>query len=45
MAPEGIGIHHERHREHALAIGERLGIYRDYPVSKRLHVSIRADLD
>jgi 3-methyladenine DNA glycosylase AlkD len=30
----GIGIHHEKHRKRALAIGEKLGVYRDYPVSK-----------
>lgn len=30
----GIGIHHPEHRARALAIGEALGIYRDYPVSK-----------
>jgi 3-methyladenine DNA glycosylase AlkD len=30
----GIGIHFARHRKRALAIGEKLGIYRDYPVSK-----------
>lgn len=30
----GIGIHFPKHREHAIAIGEKLGIYRDYPVSK-----------
>ncbi len=30
----GIGIHFPEHRERALAIGEKLGIYRDYPVSK-----------
>ncbi|MES2521724.1 MAG: DNA alkylation repair protein [Gemmatimonadota bacterium] len=30
----GVGIHHAQHRARALAIGERLGIYRDYPVSK-----------
>lgn len=30
----GIGIHHERFRQRAMAIGEKLGIYRDYPVSK-----------
>jgi hypothetical protein len=30
----GIGIHFPKHRERAIAIGERLGIYRDYPVSK-----------
>lgn len=29
-----IGIHHAAYRERALQIGERLGIYRDYPVSK-----------
>lgn len=26
-----IGIHHPEHRARALAIGEKLGIYRDYP--------------
>ena len=30
----GIGIHHAEHRARAIAIGERLAIYRDYPVSK-----------
>jgi 3-methyladenine DNA glycosylase AlkD len=30
----GIGIHFAKHRKRALAIGEKLGIYRDYPVSK-----------
>jgi 3-methyladenine DNA glycosylase AlkD len=29
-----IGINHPEHRDRAMAIGERLGIYRDYPVSK-----------
>lgn len=29
-----IGIHFADHRERALAIGETLGVYRDYPVSK-----------
>lgn len=29
-----IGIHHPEHRERALAIGEKHGVYRDYPVSK-----------
>lgn len=29
-----IGIHHPAHRKRAIAIGEALGIYRDYPVSK-----------
>ncbi len=30
----GIGIHFAEFRERALVIGEALGIYRDYPVSK-----------
>lgn len=30
----GIGIHSEAHRARALAIGEKLGVYRDYPTSK-----------
>ena len=30
----GIGIHFPKYRERAIAIGETLGIYRDYPVSK-----------
>ena len=30
----GIGIHFPKHRTRALAIGETLGVYRDYPVSK-----------
>jgi len=29
-----IGIHFSKHRKRALAIGEKLGVYRDYPVSK-----------
>ena len=29
-----IGIHHPGFRPRAIAIGEKLGIYRDYPVSK-----------
>lgn len=29
-----IGINHPTYRERALSIGERLGIFRDYPVSK-----------
>ena len=29
-----IGIHHPTHRARALAIGETLGVYRDYPTSK-----------
>lgn len=30
----GIGIHFPTHRKRAIAIGEKLGIYRDYPVSR-----------
>jgi 3-methyladenine DNA glycosylase AlkD len=30
----GIGIHFPEHRKRAIAIGETLGVYRDYPVSK-----------
>ena len=29
-----IGIHSKKHRKRAIAIGQSLGIYRDYPVSK-----------
>ena len=29
-----IGIHFPKHRKQAIAIGEKLGIYRDYPCSK-----------
>lgn len=29
-----IGIHHPKLRERAVAIGEKLGVYRDYPCSK-----------
>jgi 3-methyladenine DNA glycosylase AlkD len=29
-----IGIHNPKHRKRALAMGEKLGIYRDYPCSK-----------
>ena len=29
-----IGIHHAKLRERAIAIGEKLGVFRDYPVSK-----------
>lgn len=29
-----VGIHHPNYRARALAIGENLGVYRDYPVSK-----------
>jgi 3-methyladenine DNA glycosylase AlkD len=30
----GIGIHFPKHRKRAIAIGEKLGTYRGYPVSK-----------
>lgn len=30
----GIGIHHPAHRARALAIGEALGVYRDYPTPR-----------
>ncbi|MFN0083787.1 MAG: DNA alkylation repair protein [Blastocatellia bacterium] len=30
----GIGIHFPKHRKRAIALGEALGVYRDYPVSK-----------
>lgn len=30
----GIGIHFPQHRKRAIAIGEKLGAYRDYPTSK-----------
>ena len=30
----GIGIHFAEHRKRAITIGEKLGAYRDYPVSK-----------
>ena len=33
MALAMIGIHHPQHRTRALAIGEALGVYRDYPTS------------
>ncbi len=29
-----IGIHHPKHRKRTLAIGENIGLYRDWPVSK-----------
>jgi 3-methyladenine DNA glycosylase AlkD len=29
-----VGIHHAEQRQRAIAIGEKLGLYRDYPVSK-----------
>ena len=29
-----IGINHPEHRDRAIAIGETLGVYRDYPVTK-----------
>lgn len=33
VALANIGIHHPGHRARALAIGEALGVYRDYPTS------------
>jgi len=33
VALAAIGIHHPAHRARALAIGEALGVYRDYPTS------------
>jgi 3-methyladenine DNA glycosylase AlkD len=29
-----IGVHHAKHRERAVAIGEKIGLYKDWPVSK-----------
>ena len=29
-----IGVHHAAHRRRAVAIGEKIGLYRDWPVSK-----------
>lgn len=29
-----IGINHAEHRDRAIATGDRLGVFRDYPVSK-----------
>lgn len=29
-----IGIRHEKHRRRAIAIGEKIGLYKDWPVSK-----------
>jgi 3-methyladenine DNA glycosylase AlkD len=29
-----IGIHHPKHRKRAIAIGEKIGLYQDWPVSK-----------
>ncbi|HEX8563391.1 MAG TPA: DNA alkylation repair protein [Flavobacterium sp.] len=34
FALANTGIYHAQHRKRALEIGEKLGIYRDYPVSK-----------
>ena len=34
MTLANIGIHFPKHRKRAIAIGEKLGIYRDWPVSK-----------
>jgi len=33
VALANIGIHHPEHRARTLAIGEKLGVYRDYPTS------------
>jgi 3-methyladenine DNA glycosylase AlkD len=30
----GIGIHFPKLRKRAIAVGEKLGVYRDHPVSK-----------
>jgi hypothetical protein len=29
-----IGVHHAKLRQRAVAIGEKIGLYRDWPVSK-----------
>jgi 3-methyladenine DNA glycosylase AlkD len=29
-----IGVHHPKHRKRAITIGEKIGLYRDWPVSK-----------
>jgi 3-methyladenine DNA glycosylase AlkD len=29
-----IGIHHPQHRQRAVALGEKIGLYRDWPISK-----------
>ena len=29
-----IGIHHAKHRKRAIAIGEKIGLYKDWPMSK-----------
>lgn len=29
-----IGIHHDKHRKRAIAIGEKIGLYKDWPQSK-----------
>ena len=29
-----IGIKHEKHRKRAIAIGEKIGLYKDWPMSK-----------
>lgn len=34
MALGNIGIHHAQHRPRVLAIGEKIGLYKDWPVSK-----------
>jgi hypothetical protein len=39
-----FGVKHGDIRR-AVAVGEKLGIYRDYPVSTGLHIALRPDLD
>lgn len=34
MALGNLGIHHAAHRARVLALGEKIGLYRDWPVSK-----------
>jgi 3-methyladenine DNA glycosylase AlkD len=34
FALANIGIHHEKHRERALQLGEKMGIYSEYPTAK-----------
>lgn len=29
-----IGINHPQHRQRAIEVGEKLGVYRDYPVPR-----------
>jgi hypothetical protein len=41
----GIGIHFPKLRKRAIAVGEKLGVYRDHPVSKGCTSPVCADLD